>query len=68
VQFTGGSGGYGLSPQTTGIRIMDAVLDGKYVYPNGYIVYMNELGHTVNPYTGQTVARADPWAHIGWSG
>ena len=61
--FTGGSGGNGLSPQTTGLRIMDPTPQ----YPNGYGVYMNSAtptAQTVNPYTGQTISRSDPFAHI----
>ncbi len=61
--FTGGSGGNGLSPQTTGLRIMDPTLS----YPNGYGVYMNSAtptAQTVNPYTGRTISPSDPLAHI----
>src|SRR5438105_11661421 len=38
-QFTGGSGGHGLSPKTTDVRIMDPVTSGKYQYPGGYGSY-----------------------------
>lgn len=38
-----------IDPRVTGIRIMDPVTTGKYQYPNGYAVYMNEAGQTVNP-------------------
>lgn len=31
-----------IDPRVTGIRIMDPVTTGKYQYPNGYAVYMNE--------------------------
>jgi hypothetical protein len=61
--FTGGSGGNGLSPQTTGLRIMDPTPR----YPNGYGVYMNSAtptAQTVNPYTGRTIPPSDPLAHI----
>ena len=44
---------------------MDPVTTGKYQYPNGYAVYMNEGGQTVNPLTGQTISNSDPYAHIG---
>ncbi len=62
-QFTGGSGGHGLDPRTTDVRIMDPVTTGKYQYPNGYVSYSNGSGQAVNPYTGQTVGKADPWWH-----
>ena len=66
-QFTGGSGGNGLNSRVTGVRIMDPVTTGKYPSPNGYITYMNAEGQTVNPWTGQTISNADPWAHWEWS-
>ena len=62
--FTGGSGGNGLSPSTTGLRLMDPRTTGPYPYPNGYGVYMNFAGRTINPYTGLPIPRNDPWAHI----
>lgn len=46
------------------MRIMDPVTSGKYKYPNGYAAYMNGAGQTVNPLTGQTIPRADPFAHV----
>jgi hypothetical protein len=67
MQFTGGSGGFGLDPKVTGIRIMEPVTTGKYTYPQGYLTYMNSLGQTVNPGTGQTILRSDPLAHWPWS-
>jgi hypothetical protein len=54
-----------IDPRVTGIRIMDPVTSGKYQYPNGYAVYMNYRGQTVNPLTGQTISNSDPYAHIG---
>ncbi len=66
-QFSGGSGGNGLDSRVTGVRVMDPVTGGKYPYPNGYISYMNAEGQTVNPWTGQTVSNADPWAHWPWN-
>lgn len=67
-QFTGGSGGRGLNPRVTDVRIMDPVTSGKYTYPDGYVSYSNGATppQTVNPWTGQTVANADPWAHWPW--
>jgi len=62
-QFTGGSGRNGLDPRTSDVRIMDPVTTGKYQYPNGYVSYSNSAGQAVNPYTGQTIARSDPWWH-----
>ncbi len=63
-QFTGGSGGHGLSPKTTDVRIMDPVTSGKYQYPGGYGSYGNAAGQTVNPLSGQTIPKSDPWSHI----
>ncbi len=67
IQFTGGSGGHGLNERVTGIRIMPpSPPDAVYPYPNGYVVYMNASGQTVNPYNGRTVEPTDFWAHVGW--
>jgi hypothetical protein len=63
-RFTGGSGGHGLSPRTTDVRIMDPVTSGKYIYPGGYGSYGNVAGQTVNPFTGRTIPKSDPWWHI----
>jgi RHS repeat-associated protein len=62
--FQGGSGGYGFSPNTSGLRIMDPVTSGPYTYPNGYGVYMNRNDQTINPFTGRTISPTDPLAHI----
>jgi hypothetical protein len=43
---------------------MDPVTTGRYQYPRGYVVYMNEMGQTVNPLTGETIAASNPFAHI----
>jgi RHS repeat-associated protein len=64
-QFKGGSGGHGLSPRTTDVRIMDPVLGGKHPYPNGYASYSNG-SQTVNPFTGQTVGHSSEWWHMGF--
>ena len=61
--YTGGSGGYGLSSRATDVRLMDPVTTGKYQYPTGYGSYGNATGQTINPYTGQTLFKADPWWH-----
>ncbi|MBB5866623.1 hypothetical protein F4553_000002 [Allocatelliglobosispora scoriae] len=45
---------------------MDPITTGKFTYPNGYVVYMNAQGQTINPLTGRTnVGKADPFAHVG---
>ncbi|MDP8928111.1 MAG: hypothetical protein M3O70_05925, partial [Actinomycetota bacterium] len=66
-QFRGGSGGHGLDPRVTDIRIMDPVTMGKYQYPHGYVSYLNPQGQTVNPRTGRTIPPGDPWWHWAWS-
>ncbi|MGM1017300.1 MAG: DUF6531 domain-containing protein [Actinomycetota bacterium] len=53
-----------LSPQVATIRIMSPVTQGKYLYPNGYVVYMNRSGQTVDPITGNTISNSHPNAHI----
>jgi RHS repeat-associated protein len=53
-----------ISERVTSVRIMDPVTSGKYQYPNGYAVYMNSSGQTINPLTGQTIANSHPFAHI----
>jgi hypothetical protein len=58
-QFIDGSGGHGLDPRTTDVRIMDPTPR----YPNGYASYSN-AGQTVDPYTGRTISPSDPWWHI----
>lgn len=52
-----------LDPRTTEVRIMDRFTSGKYQYPNRYASYSNASGQAVNPYTGQTIPRADPFWH-----
>jgi RHS repeat-associated protein len=61
-QFTGGSGGHGLHPTTSDVRIMDPYLSGPYPKPNGYASYLKG-GQTVQPFSGQTVGKSDPWWH-----
>jgi len=53
-----------ISESVASVRIMDPVTSGKYQYPNGYAVYMNSSGQTINPLTGQTIANSNPFAHI----
>ena len=51
----------GLDPRVTQIRIMDPT----NLYPDGYAVYMNQGGQTVNPRSGRTTSgNKDPWGHI----
>ncbi len=45
---------------------MDPVTSGKFLYPNGYVSYLNEGGQTVNPFTGQTISPSDPFWHWAW--
>ena len=66
IQFTGGSGGRGLDPRVTDIRVMDPVTTGKYTYPDGYVSYSNAAGQTVSPVTGQTIGKSDPFWHWQW--
>ncbi len=64
VQYSIPEGTPGLDPRVVSVRVMDPVTTGKYQYPNGYVVYMNASGQTVNPLTGRTISNADPLAHI----
>lgn len=51
----------GIDPRVVSVRVMEST----ELYPHGYIVYMNGIGQTVNPFTGQTVSDfADQYAHI----
>jgi hypothetical protein len=63
--YTGGSGGYGMSPRTSNVRIMDPTLPKgpSPGYPNGYTNYQNASGQGVNPKTGQTIGKSDPAWH-----
>ena len=65
-QFFDGSGGSPLDSRVAGIRVMDPVTSGKYLYPHGYVSYFNELGQTVSPFTGRPIARSDPLWHWAW--
>ena len=59
MQFTEGSGGYGLDPRVENVRIMDATEQH-----GARVIYENGAGQTVNPYTGRTIPKTDPWAHM----
>lgn len=68
-QYTGGSGGNGLSPNACNVRIMDPTLPKgpSPGYPNGYANYSNGAAPTpqsIDPYTGKTIGKSDPWWHI----
>ena len=65
-QYTGGSGGQGLDPQVSEVRIMEPTLPRgpSPGYPGGYASYGNVHGQTVNPYTGRTISPSDPAWHI----
>lgn len=54
----------GLDPRVARVRVMDPVLTGRYPYPDGYVTYENSLGQAVNPLTGKTIGRSDPYWHI----
>lgn len=64
--FTGGSGGPGLDPRVTDVRIMDPTppKGASPGYPSGYATYQNATGQGVNPSTGQTIPNKDPMRHI----
>ena len=57
--YTGGSGGNGLSPDGTGVRIMNPTSE----YPNGYVTYMRGQ-QGANPSTGKPISDSDPMRHI----
>ncbi|MFJ7159814.1 polymorphic toxin-type HINT domain-containing protein [Streptomyces sp. NPDC101118] len=46
------------------VRVMDPVTSGPHQYPNGYISYFNEGGQIINPFTGKTLTKSDPYWHI----
>jgi hypothetical protein len=57
-----------LDPRVTQIRVVDPdspMAPDLPRYPDGYVVYMNNMGQTVNPYSGQTTKlKTDPMAHF----
>src|SRR5215468_491889 len=65
-RYVGGSGGHGLDARVSEVRIMDPVPARGQApgYTGGYVTYSNAVGQSVNPYTGRTVAQADPIWHI----
>jgi RHS repeat-associated protein len=64
--YTGGSGGYGMDPRVTDVRVMDPTpaRGSSPGYPNGDVTYQNQNGQGVNPQTGRTVSNSDPSRHI----
>src|SRR6266852_3829581 len=65
-RYVGGSGGHGLDSRVAEVRIMAPVppRGPSPGYPGGYVTYSNAVGQSVNPYTGRTIAQADPAWHI----
>jgi len=68
-KYVGGNGGNGLAPNVAGVRFMDPTQPSgpSPGYPTGYGSYSNgatPTPQTVNPYTGQTIPKSDPWWHI----
>ncbi|MDF4024647.1 RHS repeat-associated core domain-containing protein [Luteibacter sp. PPL201] len=63
-EYTGGRGGYGLSPRVDTLRMMDPVTSGRYQYPSGYGAYQNSTGQGIDPSTGRTVPNNSPVRHI----
>ena len=55
----------GIDPRVVEIRVMNpTTTPGGYSYPNGYCNYSNANGQVVNPITGQTIGKSDPYWHI----
>ncbi|MEU3826595.1 polymorphic toxin-type HINT domain-containing protein, partial [Streptomyces sp. NPDC029080] len=46
------------------VRVMDPGTSGGRFYKNGYISYINDAGQIINPFSGQTLTKADPYWHI----
>jgi RHS repeat-associated protein len=64
--FVGGQPTPNISPNVETLRMMDPTppRGASPGYPGGYAVYGNPQAQTVNPYSGRTVPRDDPFAHI----
>jgi hypothetical protein len=43
---------------------MDPVTEGKYQYPNGYVVCMNKMGQSVNLLAGQALGKENLCNHF----
>jgi hypothetical protein len=65
-QYQGGSGGSGLSPKASNVRVMDPTpaKGPSPGHPGGYVNYTNSGGQSINPFTGNTVGKADMWWRI----
>lgn len=63
-QYNGGSGGNGLAPNVTDVRIMEPNAQNPSGYVNYGSIQSNGGWQSVNPYTGQSVPPANPWWHI----
>lgn len=66
VGYTGGSGGPGIDPRVSNVRIMNPTppKGASPGYPEGYVTYENSGGQAVNPFTGKTISDSDPLRHI----
>lgn len=51
----------GYHKSTRYVRVMNPVTSGPHSYPNGYVSYLNEGGQIINPITGKTVVKSDPF-------
>lgn len=58
------AGTEGLDSRVARVRVMDPVTTGNYQYPHGYVSYENSAGQAVNPVTGKTISKKDPYWHI----
>ncbi|WP_198938730.1 hypothetical protein [Mycobacterium sp. NS-7484] len=58
------AGTEGLDSRVARVRVMDPTTTGDYQYPGGYVSYENSAGQAVNPVTGRTISRSDPYWHI----
>lgn len=57
--YRGGSGGQDMSPDTTGVRVMD-----ESANQGPHVNYMNKTDQTINPETGRTISNDDPAGHL----
>jgi RHS repeat-associated protein len=64
-RFEGGSGGPGLHPDVTGVRIMDPAkpFGPSPGYPGGYVTY-SKGSQAVSPRTGKPISKSNPERHI----
>ncbi|OYD71380.1 putative T7SS-secreted protein [Rhodococcus sp. OK302] len=65
IEYPVAPGTPGLDHRVVSVRVMDPVSNRVADYPNGYVVYQNAGGQTVNPVTGRTtIGKHDPYGHI----